>query len=250
MSAPIALYTLGQTPRPDLIPAMAAELNSPDIQIFGVLDGIDPSQVPAARPGNYPLKTRLSNGVEIESDCGFLQPRLQQLIDAQDSNVLMHIVLSVAPFRSLHAEGTLLRPFEHGCRVLASRHIHEICVIVPYRAQVFHARQKWGDAGFSARILCVEEKPEQMAVESWVRSHFSTVRTDGIVIDFVGYAKGLANRLEQELGIPVIDLGFEAVRFGRTLMQEFQELEKVHGLGEPRRPSLTSWFWASGMGAN
>ena len=226
MSAPVALYTLGQTPRPDLVPAMAAALNMPDVRVLGVLDGLDPGEIRGPLPGNYPLKTRLSDGTEVATDCQFLQPRLQALIDQQDDNVLMHIVLSVAPFRSLHAEGALLRPFEHGCRALAARHIHEICVIVPYREQLFAAHQKWEMAGFSARILCVEERPADLPVEEWVGECVREKRTDGVVIDFVGYSKALTQRLEYALDLPVVDLGFEAMAFAHTMLEEFGAIEK------------------------
>lgn len=225
MSAPIALYTLGQTPRPDLVPFMAAELNQPDVQVFGVLDGLHPDDIPEPLPGNYPLKTRLENGLEIRTDCAFLQPRLQALIDQNEETHILHIVLSVAPFQSLHSEGGLLRPFEHGCRTLASRHIHELCVIVPYREQVFHASQKWEYAGFSASVLCVEDKPDDESVEAWVSGCVQSHPVDGVVIDFVGYSKALTQRLEDVLGLPVVDLGFEAVRFGGTLAQEFNAIE-------------------------
>ena len=225
MSAPVALYTLGQTPRPDLVPPMVAALNAPDVRVIGVLDGVDPSEIRAPLAGNYPLKTRMSDGTEVQTDCAFLRPRLQELISAHDEDVLMHMVLSVAPFKRLRAEGTLVRPFEHGCRALAARHIHEICVIVPYREQVFHAHQKWEFAGFSAHIHCVEDRKEGLAVEQWVAECTRGYRVDGVVIDFVGYSKGLTTKLETALGLPVIDLGFEAMRFGKSLLEEFESIE-------------------------
>ena len=224
MSASVALYTLGQTPRPDLVPPMAAALNTPDVRVLGVLDGLEADEVRGHELGNYPLKTRMTDGGEVLTDCGFLQPRLQQLIAAEEEEVIMHIVLSVAPFQSLHAEGILIRPFEHGCRVLAANHVHEICVVVPYREQVFYSHQKWEAAGFSAHLMCVEDRPEQVAVGDWLAECALTRQTEGVVIDFVGYSKALTQSLEKALNIPVYDLGFEAMDFGRNVLEEFDGL--------------------------
>ncbi len=240
MSAPVAIYTLGQTPRPDLVPQMIATLGASDVKVIGVLDDVPESDIREPLTGNYPLKTRLSDGREIRTDCKFLQPKLQDLIEAHDDDVVMHIVLSVAPFRNLHAEGILIRPFEHGCRTLATRHIHEICVLVPYTEQVFHAHQKWAAAGFSANILCVEEKPNGISVEEWVSRCVTAHNADGVVVDFVGYSRLLTTRLEFALGIPVLDLGFEAMEFGRGCLEEFDSIERSLFADTGVQPRLTT----------
>ena len=250
MSTPVALYTLGQTPRPDLVPQMAAALNAPDIKVFGVLDDVPESDIREPLTGNYPLKTRLSDGREIRSDCEFLQPRLQRLIEAHDYDVVMHIVLSVAPFRNLHAEGILIRPFEHGCRTLAARRIHEVCVLVPYSEQVFHAHQKWEAAGFSVNILSVEEKPSGISIEEWVSRCVTAHNADGVVVDFVGYSRLLTTRLEFALGIPVLDLGFEAMDFGRTCLAEFESIEQRISKDREAQTRLIPSFPDNRMGAN
>lgn len=224
MSVPVALYTLGQTPRPDLVPPMVAALNTPDVRVLGVLDGLEATDIRGHELGNYPLKTRLADGTEVSTDCQFLQPRLQALIDAEEEEVVMHIVLSVAPFQSLHAEGILIRPFEHGCRVLAANHVHEICVVVPYREQVFYSGQKWEAAGFSACVMCVEDRPGEVPVDEWLASCATGRGAEGIVIDFVGYSKALTTNLEKSLNIPVYDLGFEAMAFGRSVLEEYDRI--------------------------
>lgn len=203
---------------------MAAALNVPDICVRGVLDGLEEKDVRGYELGNYPLKTRMADGQEVMTDCKFLQPRLQSLIDAEEEEAIMHIVLSVAPFRSLHSKGILIRPFEHGCRVLAANHVHEICVVVPYREQVFYSGQKWQTAGFSARVMCMEDRPGEVAVDEWLAECATTHDTEGVVIDFVGYSKALTQSLEKALDVPVYDLGFEAMDFGRNVLEEFDRL--------------------------
>lgn len=250
MSVPVTLYTLGQTPRPDLVPPILATLNSPDVDIVGVLDGLAPEDIRPPEPGNYPLKTRLRDGREITTDCAFLRPRLQQLITEREDNTLLHLVLSVAPFRSLHAEGMLIRPFEHGCRALAQRHIHEICVIVPYREQVFHAHQKWATAGFSERILCMEDRPQSTPIEEWVGNRLRKHPAEGVVVDFVGYSKALTQHLQTALGLPVMDLGFEAAGFARTLLDEFNQIEKGMANPSSHGAHLTASLRAASMRAN
>lgn len=250
MAVPVTLYTLGQTPRPDLVPPILATLNSPDVDIVGVLDGLEPGDIRPPEPGNYPLKTRLSDGTEVATDCAFLQPRLQKLIDGCEDRTLLHLVLSVAPFQSLHAEGMLIRPFEHGCRALAQRHIHEICVVVPHREQIFHARQKWAAAGFSAHIRCMQDRPENTAVEDWVGGCLKLHPADGVVIDFVGYSKTLTQKLESTLQIPVMDLGFEAAGFARSILDEFNQIEKGMANPSSHGAHLTASLRAARMLAN
>jgi len=229
---------------------MVAALNAPEVRVFGVLDGVEPVDIRKPLTGNYPLKTRLSGGEEIQTDCEFLQPKLQNLISENEDEYVLHIVLSVAPFRALYSDGGLLRPFEHGCRALASRHIHEICVMVPYREQVFHSRQKWEFAGFSANVVCVEDRPQEQPVEEWMAACIGDQTTHGIVIDFVGYSKALTQRLEDALGLPVMDLGFEAITFAKSVLEEFGELEKEAGSKRNAWARLTSKFKGSGQDSN
>lgn len=80
----VALVTIGQTPRVDLVPEMRRWIaDTVLLEEFGALDGLERDQVGALAPaaGEQRLVTRLSDGTEAVVGKGSIHHRLQALFD-------------------------------------------------------------------------------------------------------------------------------------------------------------------------
>ncbi|MDA0874541.1 MAG: AroM family protein [Bacteroidetes bacterium] len=227
MPVSIALHTIGQTPRPDLTPFIAAAIGVPDIVVTGALDGLAAADVPAPAPGDFPLETRLSDGTRVEVGASFLAPLLQQRIDAMEERVELHLVLCAGPLPDLTAQGALVRPFEHACDVLLSRGVRRPLVIVPFDTQAAPARGKWVQSGFDPEVRSMEERPPDQPADVWLLDIGHAAVADGadaLILDYVGYRKQILDAVQRGLPVPVIDLGHLATDFVRELLDEMSGL--------------------------
>ena len=83
MSAPrsrrVAFFTIGESPRSDVVPEMARLLgDAVQIDEFGALDGLDAAALAAMAPrdGEYRFATRLRDGAQIQLDAAAAEARL------------------------------------------------------------------------------------------------------------------------------------------------------------------------------
>jgi DNA-binding CsgD family transcriptional regulator len=114
----IAFVTIGQAPRPDIVPDIVGML---DISVahdeFGALDGLTRDEIGLhpPPPGGRSLYTRLADGSHIETEADFVEDRLQELMGRLDTRGYELIVLiSTGVFRPIH----IATPLVHGQRAV------------------------------------------------------------------------------------------------------------------------------------
>lgn len=224
MSLSIALHTIGQTPRPDLLPFIIAALGERDVRVTGALDGLTIDQVPPVKAGDFPLETRMADGARVEVGVSFLQHRIQENIDRMEGEVHVHIVLCAGPFPNLQSEGSLIRPFEHACDVFQGGGMSNLLVIVPFKAQVEPGISKWELAGFSAEVRSMTERTPELSADDWLIHIGMSSKADALVLDYVGYPKIILDRVSKALRIPVFDLGYLATDFAQEIIKEMRDL--------------------------
>ena len=116
--ARVAFVTIGQAPRPDVVPDMLAMLDvGADHAEFGALDGLTRAEISAggAQPPWPPLYTRLCDGSHVEVDADFVIGRLQTLLlrlDEADFDLI--VLISTGVYRLF----ALRTPLVHGERVV------------------------------------------------------------------------------------------------------------------------------------
>jgi DNA-binding CsgD family transcriptional regulator len=114
----IAFVTIGQAPRPDIVPDILEMLDvSVAYDEFGALDHLTRSEIGLhpPRPGGRSLYTRLADGSHVEADADFVEDRLQDLMGRLDKRGYELIVLiSTGVFRPI----AIATPFVHGQRAL------------------------------------------------------------------------------------------------------------------------------------
>jgi protein AroM len=114
----IAFVTIGQAPRPDVVPDIVGMLDgAAEYEEFGALDGLTPAEIAshAGRPSPMRLYTRLKDGHHVVVEAGFVVDRLTALLHRLDGAGFDLIVLITTgvfqPFR-------LRTPLVHGQRAV------------------------------------------------------------------------------------------------------------------------------------
>lgn len=215
---PVGIYTIGQTPRPDLTAGLASRLGSARFEIRGAIDDLDRDEIPACRADGYPLETRLRDGTRVVVDACFLEPRLQLAVTELDVDVRAHLILCAGPFPSLTARRPLIRPFEIAAAEMSTRGHMSLEVMVPFAAQAAPAARKWETAGFTCRMQVLAAKPEERPAARWLVDRLAGASADAVLFDYVGFPVEILEVVQREIGIPVFDAGHLAVgELQRTL---------------------------------
>jgi hypothetical protein len=217
------VYTIGQTPRPDLTEDLADRLEPHRFEIHGVLDGLTEDRIPECPVDGYPLETRLRSGRRIVVDVAFLEPLLQGAISERDDRTSIHFVLCAGVFSGIWALGALIQPFRAAVAELTDRGVGSLEVVVPFAAQAQPALHKWEAAGFSCRTHALTQKPDERSVAWWLAERLQGVISEALVFDYVGFSAGILRRVAGEIDLPVFDVG----RLGMDALE--RELEERNG---------------------
>ncbi len=148
MMRAVTFVTIGQTPRTDLVPELAARLPSGvRVEEVGALDGMDARAIAAHAPGtgDERLVTRLADGRQAVVSKAWMQRRLQEILDGREADPSAVVVLlCTGEFSGLRAPGLFLDAqhlVDHGVAALCSG-MRRIGVILPLAEQEdeFHYR--------------------------------------------------------------------------------------------------------------
>ena len=213
----VAVYTIGQTPRPDLTGTLGARFPGVKLRVKGLLDGLAAAEIPAASGHGYPLETRLADGTRVVVDAEFLRPRLKRALegcdgpDGPDGPVDAHLVLCAGPFPRLASAAPVILPFETGAKELARDGRRSLEIVVPFAAQAEPAQLKWEAAGFTCRVhdlgSDVGSPSHARAVSRWLRERRVAPDADAWVFDYVGLPSDVLDAADAAVDLPVFDLG-------------------------------------------
>ena len=210
MARRIAFFTIGESPRSDVVPEMAQCLGA-HVQIdeFGVLDGLDAAQraALAPRPGSHCFATRLRSGAQITLDHHATEARLAALMqqaDDQGYNVLVPLCTGtvIERMRSLVVEPQQV--VDHHVAAL-SAHCSRLGLIVPLAAQVetFHLAQPVACAVRTLHASPYESDPE-IAAAALDAAGRALADCDLIVMHCMGYSQAMRARVAAASGRPVL----------------------------------------------
>lgn len=210
MARRIAFFTIGESPRSDVVPEMALCLGK-HVQIdeFGVLDGLDAAQraTLAPRPGSHRFATRLRDGTPVELDHHATEERLAALMQQADDRGYDALVPlctgTVIPrMRSLVVEPQQV--VDHHVAAL-SAHCTTLGLIVPLAAQVatFHLAQP-----VACAVKTVHASPYETdraaAAAAFDAAGRALAGCDLIVMHCMGYGQAMRARVAQASGRPTL----------------------------------------------
>lgn len=206
----VAFFTIGQSPRSDVVPEMAPLLGAHvRIDEFGALDGLDDAALAALapRPGEYRFATRLRDGTQIELDAAAAEARLAQVMrDADASGYDLMVPLctgtAIAPMRTLVVEPQQI--VDHLAAGL-SQHCRKVGLVVPLAAQVdaFHMVVP---LECEARIAHASpyESDADRAAASFAQAGRDLADCDLIIMHCMGYAERMRQAVAAASGRPVL----------------------------------------------
>ena len=150
----IALITIGQTPRTDIVSDFTALWgNAFTIAEYGALDGLTAEEIRslAPAPGEHDLITRLQDGSSVLVSHDRLVSYMQKAVErATAGGMDIGIIQCTGEFAGLTAENPLLYPcdiLENSVSSLISKG-QSVIVIVPTPGQAPDAEERWQSRGY------------------------------------------------------------------------------------------------------
>jgi len=206
----VAFFTIGQSPRSDVVPEMAPVLGAHvRIDEFGALDGLDAAGLAALapRPREYRFATRMRDGSQIELDAAAAEARLADVMrqaDGQGYDVLVPLCTgtAIAPMRTLVVEPQQV--VDHLVAGLA-QHCRKVGLVVPLQAQVdaFHMA-----VPLECETQVVHASPYEPDAQQAARNFEAAGRAlalcDLIVMHCMGYAQRMRQAVAEASGRPVL----------------------------------------------
>jgi DNA-binding CsgD family transcriptional regulator len=200
----IAFVTIGQAPRPDVVPEILGMLNaSPAYDQFGALDGLTDEEIGrrSVRPRERCLYTRLADSSHVALSADFVEDRLQDLMRRLDRRGYNLIALvSTGVFRPI----ATLTPLVHGQRALdawiAALVIGDcrIGVIYPLDRQA-RMNPSHGLLMQNARFAAATGEPGLLE-----EAASQLKQADFVLMHSVGYTEDMARRVASVSGKPVV----------------------------------------------
>jgi protein AroM len=205
MTLRAAFVTIGQSPRPDITPALLARIGGTvDAVEHGALDGLGEAEIAAMAPGEGEarLVTRLADGREAVIGKEKTQARLQALFDRLDGEGLDAIVLlCTGYFPGLHSKTLLVeaqRVADRMTQALAEG-AGRLGVMVPHEKQVseLHAVAPPG-------VAVVGTHASPYAGDRFAEAASELKDCDLIVMHCMGYDEAQRERVRAASGRPVL----------------------------------------------
>ena len=158
MATRVGMITIGQSPRPDVVPEVTALVGQPmDVVQAGALDGLSLDEVRLLAPGpaDETLVTRMREGTEVHLAKRHVIPRLQACIDRLGGQADILVLLCTGHFPEFPSPVPLLEP-----QGLVDKIVQAVVgpggtigVMVPGEAQVEDSRRKMAGYGLVATVV-------------------------------------------------------------------------------------------------
>ncbi len=203
--ARVGVITIGQSPRTDMVPEMAAHWTDVAIVEGGALDGWSAEQITAVpvRADDEVLTSRLADGASAVFGRDLVLPLLQERIaEAERQGVDATLLVCTGEFpdfdhvRPLFTASQLL---VGGVRALATGTIGVICPLEEQRGMTVEKFAPWSVVTAVANPYGGDQAAFHAAAESLVE-HGATM----IVLDCMGYTEQHRALVRERTSVPVV----------------------------------------------
>ena len=204
----VGLVTIGQSPRPDVVPDMA-EIIGPGVEIreAGALDGLTRPAIDglAPRDGDEILVTRLADGTPVFLGRQRIEGLLEQRIAAlETAGVTLTALMCTGDFPKLRASRAIVQP--QPVLVGALRGMSwpgRLGILVPSVPHISQAVERWRGEGFEPVVAALS--PYEEDDPAAVRRAAEGLRGAGLVVmDCMGFRRKTRDELRELTGAPVL----------------------------------------------
>jgi protein AroM len=220
----VGLITVGQAPRSDVVPDMAAILgNDVDILEAGALDGLARERIAALAPegDDEILVTRLADGSSVFVGKKHVIPLVEARIAALEARgVALNVLLCTGAFPKLAAARPLLEPQQLLLGLLrAMTFPGRLGVLTPSERHVPQTGARWRAAGFDPVVAALSPYEEDDAHA--VRRAAEALRAGGaglVVMDCIGFRRKTRDEVAHLTGAPALVANLLVARVAAELL--------------------------------
>ena len=222
----VGLITVGQAPRSDVVPDMAAMLGG-DVEIVeaGALDGLSRDQIAALVPegDDEILVTRLADGSSVFVGKSHMIPRVEARIAAlENEGVVLNVLLCTGAFPRLAARRPFLEPQQLLLGLLrATTFSGRLGVLTPSERHVPQTTARWRDSGFDAHVVPLS--PYEESDPAAVRRAGDSLRAGHVglvVMDCIGFRRKTRDEIASLTGAPTLLANLLVARVAAELISE------------------------------
>lgn len=204
----VGLVTIGQSPRPDVVPDMA-EIIGPGVEIreAGALDGLTRAEVDALAPrgDDEILVTRLAEGTPVFLGRQRIEGLLERRIAALEAGgATLTALMCTGDFPKLRATRPIVQP--QPVLVGALRGMSwpgRLGILVPSVPHIPQAVERWRGEGFDPVVAALSPYEEEDPAA--VRRAAEAVGGAGLVVmDCMGFRRNTRDELRALTGAPVL----------------------------------------------
>ena len=206
----VGLVTIGQSPRPDVVPEMAAVIGpTVEVREAGVLDGLTRAEVAALAPtgDDEILVTRLGDGTPVflgrQKIVGLVEARVAAL---ERGGATLTALLCTGDFPPLAAARPLIQPQPVLLGALRGlRWPGRLGVVTPSVPHVPQTQARWQRDGFEATVVPLS--PYEHDDPAAIGRAASALRAAGaglVVMDCMGFTRKTRDEMRALTGAPVL----------------------------------------------
>lgn len=206
----IGLITIGQSPRVDVVPEMAAVMGpGVDVREAGVLDGLSRAEIAALAPtaDDEILVTRLADGGSVFLGKQKIIRHVEARIAALERDgAAVTALLCTGAFPPLRTSRTLVQPQPVLLgAVRGMRWPGRLGVVTPSPPHVPQTEARWRADGFDPVVVPLSPyEHEDAAALARVGAAFREAGTGLVVLDCMGFTRKTRDELRALSGAPVL----------------------------------------------
>jgi protein AroM len=207
----LGTVTIGQAPRPDVVPILEAHLPGGVERVHvGVLDRLGDADIAAQfapRPNQTRMVTRLADGRGIEVDAAAAEAGVQRkLLELEDAGCSVVVVLCTGVFRGLRTRRAWLIEPDRILPALVGGLVgpRKVGLVSPLAMPLDAARRKWAALQLPPRVAVASPYVDG---ETAVRTAALELKRDGaevVLMDCIGYSEPQRRAAAAASGLTVL----------------------------------------------
>jgi len=220
----VGLITVGQSPRSDVVPDMAAILGG-DIEILeaGALDALSREQIALLAPegDDEIIVTRLADGSPVFVGKTKMIPTIEaKIAELEDRGTTLNVLLCTGEFPKLAARRPFLEPQQLLLGLLrAMTFPGRLGVLTPSERHVPQTAARWRASGFDAHVAPLS--PYEENDPAAVRRAADDLRAGNaglVVMDCIGFRRKTRDEIAHLTGAPTLVANLLVARVAAELL--------------------------------